>query len=84
MIALELAEWAAGLQPSDDDLSLARRALIDTVAVSVAAHGDPLLASAQPFGPGGRLAAAARTWHVAAGFRRSSTSVGERSAVGGG
>ena len=59
MIALDLARWAAGLQPTDDDLSLARRALIDTVAVSVAAHGDPLLEIARPLGPGGRLAVAA-------------------------
>lgn len=38
----ELAGWAAGLQPSHDDLALARRALLDTVAVAVAAHDEPL------------------------------------------
>jgi 2-methylcitrate dehydratase PrpD len=59
MIALELAEWAAACRPSEEDLRLARRALIDTVAVSVAAHGDPLLEIARPLGAGGRLAVAA-------------------------
>ena len=59
MIALELAEWAHGLEPTDDDLRLARRALIDTVTVSVAARGDPLLEIARPLGAAGRLGVAA-------------------------
>jgi 2-methylcitrate dehydratase PrpD len=57
--ASDLAAWALALQPTDDDLALARRALVDTVAVSVAAADDPLLAIAQPLGAGGRLAVAA-------------------------
>lgn len=59
MIALELAAWAAALQPSEEDLTLARRALVDTIAVSVAAQGHPLLQIARPLGPAGRLAVAA-------------------------
>jgi 2-methylcitrate dehydratase PrpD len=57
--AQALAAWAAALRPTDDDLALARRALRDTVAVSIAAQGDPLLAIAAPLGRGGRLAVAA-------------------------
>ena len=41
-IAGQLAAWAAGLEPSDDDLALARRSLADTVAVAVAAHTHPI------------------------------------------
>lgn len=37
-----LAQWAADLVPSVDDLKLAQTALIDTVAVAVAAHDHPL------------------------------------------
>jgi 2-methylcitrate dehydratase PrpD len=37
-----LAAWAEGLEPSDDDLALARRSLIDTVAVAVAARAHPI------------------------------------------
>ncbi len=57
--AQRLAQWAATLRPSEDDLVLAQRALLDTVAVSLAARGHPLLAIARPLGPGGRLAVAA-------------------------
>ncbi|MBF6619056.1 MAG: MmgE/PrpD family protein [Patulibacter sp.] len=58
-MARELAAWAATLRPTDADLELARRALVDTVAVAVAATGDPLLEVAAPLGAGGRLAVAA-------------------------
>jgi 2-methylcitrate dehydratase PrpD len=57
--ARALAAWAAELRPSEADLELARRSLVDTVAVSLAASGDPLLAIAGSLGPGGRLAVAA-------------------------
>ena len=40
-VAEALAAWAAGLEPSDDDLALARRSLVDTVAVAVAGAGAP-------------------------------------------
>ena len=41
-VAEALAAWAAGLEPSDDDLALARRSLVDTVAVAVAARAHPI------------------------------------------
>jgi 2-methylcitrate dehydratase PrpD len=41
-IAQSLARWAAELDPSEDDLALARRSLLDTVGVMFAARGDPL------------------------------------------
>ncbi|WP_314177702.1 MmgE/PrpD family protein [Streptomyces winkii] len=41
MIA-DLAEWAAALDPDEADRELARRALVDTTAVTLAAAGDPV------------------------------------------
>jgi 2-methylcitrate dehydratase PrpD len=41
-VAEQLADWAAGLEPSDDDLALARRSLVDTLAVASAARRDPI------------------------------------------
>ena len=41
-VAEPLAAWAAGLEPSDDDLALARRSLVDTVAVAIAARAHPI------------------------------------------
>jgi len=40
--AAALAEWAVRLEPSEEDLALARRALLDTVAVALAAREDPI------------------------------------------
>lgn len=58
--ALELAAWAAALRPTEDDLALARRSLLDTAAVARAARADPLVRLAGPaLGSGGRLAVAA-------------------------
>jgi 2-methylcitrate dehydratase PrpD len=37
-VALELAQWAAGLAPDADDEALAGRSLLDTVAVALAAR----------------------------------------------
>src|SRR6478735_8176405 len=42
-VAERLAAWAVAFTPSDDDLALARRSLVDTVAVALAAHDDPLV-----------------------------------------
>jgi 2-methylcitrate dehydratase PrpD len=58
-IAAELAGWAAALRPTDEDLATARRSLLDTVAVTVAAREDRLNAIAAGLGPGGRMAVAA-------------------------
>jgi 2-methylcitrate dehydratase PrpD len=41
-VADRLAHWATTLQPSQDDLALADRALLDTVAVATAARDHPI------------------------------------------
>jgi 2-methylcitrate dehydratase PrpD len=41
-LADALARWATELDPSEDDLALARRSLLDTVAVAFAARAHPL------------------------------------------
>ncbi len=40
-LADRLARWATELDPSEDDLALARRSLLDTVGVMFAARDDP-------------------------------------------
>ena len=40
--AQRLAEWATSLAPTEEDLVLAQRSLIDTACVILAARGDPL------------------------------------------
>jgi 2-methylcitrate dehydratase PrpD len=40
--AENLARWAQELRPTDDDLALAERALLDTMAVTLAARENPL------------------------------------------
>jgi 2-methylcitrate dehydratase PrpD len=42
-IAAQLAMWAHDYHPTDDDLALSLRSLIDTVAVILAARTDPLV-----------------------------------------
>lgn len=41
--AAALGTWAHRLRPTDDDLALADRSLVDTVAVALAARGEPIL-----------------------------------------
>ncbi|MEV5156461.1 MmgE/PrpD family protein [Streptomyces werraensis] len=41
--ATALAEWAAQLSPTAEDLALARRALLDTAAVALAARDDTIV-----------------------------------------
>ncbi len=41
-VAGALARWATAFEPSADDLALADRALVDTIAVATAARDDPL------------------------------------------
>ena len=57
-VAVTLAEWAAGFEPDREDLELAHRSLLDTVAVTLAAreHRVTRLAAALP--DGARWAAA--------------------------
>ena len=54
-VAVTLAEWAAGLEPDREDLELAHRSLLDTVAVTLAArdHRVTRLAAALPTGRAG-------------------------------
>ena len=42
-VARALADWSCALKPDDADLELARRALLDTLAVTLAARGDALV-----------------------------------------
>jgi 2-methylcitrate dehydratase PrpD len=58
-VAHTLAAWAAALEPTREDLELAERALVDTVAVALAGHEHELLAIAEPLSAAGRLAVAA-------------------------
>lgn len=41
-LALDIAEWAAGLTPTAEDLDLAGRSLLDTLACAVAAVDQPI------------------------------------------
>ena len=42
-LAVELARWATALSPTPDDLALADRSLVDTLAVTVGARQSPLV-----------------------------------------
>ena len=59
MLAEQLANWAARFEPTDDDVELARRSLVDTVAVAAAAAGHPVAELARQLGRAGRWAALA-------------------------
>ncbi|MGO0577582.1 MmgE/PrpD family protein [Ornithinimicrobium panacihumi] len=50
-IALTLARWAADLAPSQDDLALADRSLLDTMAVALAAATHPIRPIADALSP---------------------------------
>ena len=55
----ELAEWASAVDPGDDDLTLARRSLVDTMAVLLAARRPGLDQMLEPLSEAGRWAALA-------------------------
>src|SRR5207248_2751421 len=59
-VAVTLAEWAAGLEPDREDLELAHRSLLETVAVTLAAreHRVTRLAAAAGLPAGARWAVA--------------------------
>ena len=42
-IATELAQWAFDFEPTQTDLELAERSLLDTIAVTIAARNEPLI-----------------------------------------
>ena len=58
-LAESLARWAVSLDPSEDDLALARRSLLDTVGVMWAARRHPLCRVLGRLTETGRLAALA-------------------------
>jgi 2-methylcitrate dehydratase PrpD len=57
-VAVTLARWAADLQPSQDDLELADRSLLDTVAVTLAARDHRVTRLAARLAEGARWAVA--------------------------
>ncbi|MDP9437071.1 MAG: MmgE/PrpD family protein, partial [Actinomycetota bacterium] len=56
-LAAELARWAVDLTPAPEDLALADRALLDTLAVAVGARRDPLVEVARDLPEAARWAA---------------------------
>ncbi len=58
-LARKLADWATRLDPSDEDLALANRSLLDTMAVVYAAREDSRRPLFDQLGDAGRLAALA-------------------------
>lgn len=58
-VAADLAAWAHDLAPTTDDLTLAERALKDTVAVAVAAREHPVRTALEPLAEVGQWAALA-------------------------
>ncbi len=56
--AQTLARWAADLRPAEDDLALADRSLLDTVAVALAARDHPVVAVASGLPEAARWAVA--------------------------
>jgi 2-methylcitrate dehydratase PrpD len=55
-IAVSLSHWAHDLEPTPDDLSLANRSLIDTVAVTLAARQHPVTKATASLSEPGRWA----------------------------
>jgi 2-methylcitrate dehydratase PrpD len=58
-LATELAEWAAGLAPTAEDLDLAQRSLVDTVAVAIAGRDEAAVHVAAALPAAARWATAA-------------------------
>ncbi|MFD0513967.1 MmgE/PrpD family protein [Streptomyces aureus] len=56
-IAESLAEWAYGYEPDAEDMALARRSLLDTIAVTLAARDHPVSALAAELPDAARWAA---------------------------
>jgi len=57
-VAVTLAEWAAGLEPGREDLDLAHRSLLDTVAVTLAGRDHRVTRLASGLAAGARWAVA--------------------------
>jgi 2-methylcitrate dehydratase PrpD len=58
-LAAGLAAWAAALDPTVEDLELAQRSLLDTVAVTIAARDEPTVRVAASLSEAARWATAA-------------------------
>ena len=58
-LAFELARWAHNYQPGDSDLQLAQKSLLDTMAVTLAARGHPIVALGQDLSRAARFASIA-------------------------
>lgn len=58
-LAVELATWAADLEPTAADLELADRSLLDTVGVALAARAEPVVGKALGISEAARWATAA-------------------------
>jgi 2-methylcitrate dehydratase PrpD len=56
--AIALAQWAHGLDPTEEDLALADRSLLDTVAVTIAARHHRVARISASLGEAGQWAAA--------------------------
>ncbi|WP_330231463.1 MmgE/PrpD family protein [Nocardia sp. NBC_00508] len=56
-LAERLAQWGCALEPTDDDVALARNALVDTVAVTLAGRSHPVHSVAGELGEAGQWAA---------------------------
>ena len=56
--ALALGQWARDLEPTTEDLALADRSLLDTVAVTLAAREHPVTHIAASLHEAGRWATA--------------------------
>ncbi|MFR9777029.1 MmgE/PrpD family protein [Micromonospora sp. MS34] len=88
-LAHVLADWAADLAPTPDDLALADRALLDTVAVAVAAREHPVTRLAADLPDSARWSAAAHVLdfddlHMASTTHVSAVCVPATLACGGG
>lgn len=87
--AAALAGWATGFAPAEEDLALARRSLVDTVAVTRAAAGHPIEPLAAQLGEAGRQATLAHVLdfddlHMPSTSHVSAVCVPVALAVGGG
>jgi 2-methylcitrate dehydratase PrpD len=58
-LATELADWAANLAPTAEDLDLAQRSLVDTVAVAIAGRDEAAVHVAAALPEAARWATAA-------------------------
>ena len=88
-VAVALARWACDLRPAAGDVALARRSLLDTVAVAIAARDHPVTHLAGGLSEGARWAVAGHVLdyddlHMASTTHISAVCVPAALATGGG